>query len=351
MGIKSFNNPKSKYNAVWGQTGLDAVNPSPVAPDYIEASGGTETTYAPSPTVKYKVHSFLGPSPATFVVDTAPGASPTIPTTIDILVVGGGGGSGARNYGGAGGGAGGMAVATSYAVVAGTTYPITVGAGGEGTTYPSPGATGANGGDSIFTNPVNSPYTITGKGGGGAGATADGNPGGSGGGGCGTDSGYPPPSDLFTGGEGIQPTQNPGIPNLTNYGNDGGTGGGTPGGSDTRGGAGGGAGASGGGFPGGDPSPGIAGANGQPNDFRTGAAVVYGGGGGACGHTWTGSNAYKPGGTGGGGASSPKTGTPGTANTGGGGGGSDDDPGGPPVVGGDGGSGIVVVRYLIDPAA
>ena len=110
MGIKSFNNPTSKYNAVWGQTGLGAVNPSPVPPDYVKASGGTETTYAPSPTVKYQVHSFLTSS--TFVVDTAPGANPTVPTTIDILVVGGGGGSGSRNYGGAGGGGGGMAVAT-----------------------------------------------------------------------------------------------------------------------------------------------------------------------------------------------------------------------------------------------
>ena len=347
MGLRALNNSASDFEDPFANTGKDAVNPSPVAPDYIDASGGTTTTYAPSPTVKYKVHSFLTTS--SLVVNTAPGENPTVPTTIDILVVGGGGGSGARNYGGAGGGGGGMAVATSYAVVAGTTYPATVGAGGEGTTYPSPGATGANGEDSVFANPANTPHTITGKGGGGAGATANGNPGGSGGGGCGTDSGYPPPSDLFTGGEGVQPTQNPGISNLNNYGNDGGTGGGTPGGSDNRAGAGGGAGGAGGGFPGGDPSPGIAGANGQPNDFRTGSAVVYGGGGGACGHTWSGTNAYKPGGTGGGGASSPKTGTPGTANTGGGGGGSDDDPGGPPVVGGDGGSGIIVVRYRMDP--
>ena len=86
MGIKSFNNPTSKYNAVWGQTGLGAVNPSPVPPDYVKASGGTETTYAPSATVKYQVHSFLTSS--TFVVDTAPGENPTVPTTIDILVVG-----------------------------------------------------------------------------------------------------------------------------------------------------------------------------------------------------------------------------------------------------------------------
>ena len=207
MSIKS-NNPSESYWNFFGQSG-PAAGTIPPPPDYVKASGGTETTYAPSPTVKYKVHSFLGPSPSSFVVDTAPGANPTVPTTIDILVVGGGGGSGARNYGGAGGGGGGMAVATSYAIVAGTTYPITVGEGGEGTTYPSPGATGANGEDSIFTNPANSPHTITGKGGGGAGATANGNPGGSGGGGCGTDSGYPPPSDLFTGGEGIQPTQNP----------------------------------------------------------------------------------------------------------------------------------------------
>ena len=162
-----------------------------------------------------------------------------------------------------------MAVATSYQVVAGTTYPITVGDGGAGTVYPTPGANGADGEDSVFTNPANSPHTITGKGGGGSGATNPGNPGGSGGGGCGTDSGYPPPSNLFTGGEGTQPTQNPGISNLTNYGTDGGTGGGTPGGSDNRAGGGGGASAVGPGFPGGDPAPCTPGGNGQPNDFRS----------------------------------------------------------------------------------
>ena len=130
MSIKS-NNPSESYWNYFGQSGPGAgIIPPP--PDYVKASGGTETTYAPSPTVKYKVHSFLGPSPSTFVVDTAPGGGPGSLDQIDILVVGGGGGSGARNYGGAGGGGGGMAVATSYQVVAGTTYPITVGDGGSG---------------------------------------------------------------------------------------------------------------------------------------------------------------------------------------------------------------------------
>ena len=135
MGLRALNNSASDFEDPFANTGKDAVNPSPVAPDYIDASGGTTTTYAPSPTVKYKVHSFL--TSDTFVVDTAPGGGPGSLDQIDILVVGGGGGSGARNYGGAGGGGGGMAVATSYQVVSGTTYPITVGDGGAGTVYPT----------------------------------------------------------------------------------------------------------------------------------------------------------------------------------------------------------------------
>ena len=81
----------------------------------------------------------------------------TAPATRDIellVVAGGGGGGGNPSPGvhGGGGGAGGVAHGTSYPIVKGTTYPITIGAGG---------AANAVGANSVFTNPVSSPETVT----------------------------------------------------------------------------------------------------------------------------------------------------------------------------------------------
>jgi len=84
------------------------------------------------------------------------------PTSVRVLVVGAGGGggggvfSGNPNYRGAAGGAGGF-IESSFIVSLGTSYTITIGAGGSGSS-----ATGLKGGDSSFAT-----FTAVGGGGGG----------------------------------------------------------------------------------------------------------------------------------------------------------------------------------------
>jgi len=101
-------------------------------------------------------------------------------TSVDVLVVAGGGGGGG-NLGG-GGGAGGVVYQLAKAVTPGSSYTVTVGAGGQNTASGTQnGVRGINGGNSVFDN-------ITANGGGGAGAgttNTTGNGGGSGGGGSG----------------------------------------------------------------------------------------------------------------------------------------------------------------------
>ena len=85
-------------------------------------------------------------------------------TQVDYLVVAGGGGGGW--FGAGGGGAGGFRAGTGLSVTAGTTYTVTVGAGGatgSGTEITA-SSRGANGADSIFST-----ITSTGGGGGGSG--------------------------------------------------------------------------------------------------------------------------------------------------------------------------------------
>jgi len=104
---------------------------------------------------------------------------------VQYLVVAGGAGGG-TNYGG-GGGAGGYRTLASktFTITAGTSYPITVGAGGGGAPTPSGPETGANGSNSVFST-----ITSTGGGGGvGGGSCGPASPGGSGGGGGRTPSG------------------------------------------------------------------------------------------------------------------------------------------------------------------
>ena len=97
---------------------------------------------------------------------------PTGVTSVEYLVVAGGGSGG--GYTGGGGGAGGFRTGTGFAVTAGNTYTITVGAGGSG----SSGAS-ADGSSSVFDS-------ITSAGGGGGGTNSpgaiNGRSGGSGGG-------------------------------------------------------------------------------------------------------------------------------------------------------------------------
>ena len=269
--------------------------------------------------------------------------------TFDILVVAGGGQGGHAPGGNASGGAGGGGVAylPNITLAAGT-YPVTVGDGGGGASFPS---AADKGDDSSFATSPN-PYYILAKGGGaGAVQNAPNQPatqdGGSGGGGVST-------------GDKSQPSQNSHNGNILNYGNDGGSGSGAgPGGW----GGGGGAGAAGGFGPGGQ---GGAGGNGQPFPAfpapviqplipsparptwtpAVGPTGLFAGGGG--GGSWNVSSPQPQGGTGGGGngdtgsgGSIPNSGNPGVEFTGGGGGGGG--PSGRPQ-GMDGGAGIVLLR-------
>jgi len=238
---------------------------------------------------------------------TAPGN-----VTVRALVVGGGAGSGADN---GGGGAGGMVIDNStYTVVGGTAYQVSVGDGGLGAV--STGVSGQNGQASRFGE------IKTNTSGAGGSTTGAGSSGDNGGGGATTGAG----------GTG------------TTSGNRGGFG--SPSGS---------AGSRAGGGGGTTYSKGFNGSvdaagNGQTGIASTilGSSVYYGGSGG--GGTETG-NTPGTGGTGGGGAGGGQlaAGTAGTANTGGGAGGS----GNGYSTGAKGGSGIVAVRYakVITPEA
>ena len=248
---------------------------------------------------------------------------------IDYLIVagGGGGGAGAAGFPGGGGGAGGYlnsvagetsggasTAELSVAVVAGTNYSVTVGAGG---------AQNANGSNSSFYK-----TTAIGGGFGGLGETAPGtaSSGGSGGGG-GAKNGA-----IRAAGSG---TSNQGFAGGTNFNS----------GSNNQICSGGGGGAGQLGETGGTDGTGHAGDGGNGlSSSITGTAVSRAGGGGGGTYQET----LGTGGTGGGGNGSswqaPTVATSGTANTGGGGGGGNDNGGGR-GPGGSGGSGVVILRY------
>ena len=248
-------------------------------------------------------------------------------TEVEVLIVAGGGGGG-NDYGG-GGGAGGVIYNSSYLVTPGTSYPVTIGAGGAGApTVRSALAGGTSGQNSIFA-------TLTANGGGGGGGSnstgANGKSGGSGGGG----SGLLSPGAL--GGAGT-----------SGQGNNGGTGGTTP---DYQGGGGGGAGQTG--TNGTSPSTNAKGGDGLQFSI-SGTSKYYGGGGGAGSGLPAASVLYGEGGLGGGGRGATHT-LPaelGQPNTGGGGGGanryeaSSGHAASSIGPGGSGGSGVVIVRYF-----
>ena len=223
---------------------------------------------------------------------------------VDTLAVAGGGGGAGAN--GGGGGAGGMAVLNS-GVVAGTSYTITIGAGGSG----SGNTVGVRGGNG--SNTTSGGITAIGGGGGASfnNSAWPGASGGSGGGGGGLDAA----------GAG-----NNGGSGTSGQGNTGGGGGRNN--TQNSGGGGGGAGAIGG-----TASASNAGGGGAGLSWYNGATYAGGGGGGSNGASGA------SGGSGGGGAGVLNgTGGAGSANTGGG-------AGGGTTAGGTGGSGIVVVRY------
>jgi hypothetical protein len=225
---------------------------------------------------------------------------------VEYLVVGGGGGGGQQ---GGGGGAGGFRTASGFSISLGTSYTVTVGAGG---------AANAVGVASVFS-------TISSAGGGNGGRAAGGSingaNGGSGGGAAVT-------SSTGSGGSGNTPSVAPA--QGTNGGNNATT-------SGFGGGGGGGASAPG---ANGTTTAGGAGGAGTLSSI-TGTATTYAGGGGAGLFV---AGTPGAGGAGGGGAGAVTTGnaTSGTANTGGGGGGNGASTG---TVGA-GGSGVVILKYL-----
>jgi hypothetical protein len=254
----------------------------------------------------YCVQTFSNLGPATF---TAPSGV----NSVDLLVVAGGGGGG---WAFAGGGAGGYRYVTSYSVVPGQSYNLSVGAGGGAATSNGDGnpvgANGENGGNSFFD-------TITAIGGGGGGgrwagyANGDGLPPGAGGSGGGGAAAY------SVGGSTHQQTGGAGT---AGQGSAGGAGTFTGDSTQLAGGGGGGAGGVGG-----DGNAGLGGDGGYGlSNSITGTAKAYAGGGsgnGGVAYHGGGDSIYPP--------------TPGT----GGGGG----------PGNYGASGVVIARYLIPSAA
>ena len=245
---------------------------------------------------------------------------PVVPVTSYLVVAGGGGG--ARFSGG--GGAGGLLSGTSNLTV-GTTYTVTVGAGGVGgsgavdSTY----TWGGTGGNSSF----NSIIAYGGGGGASRGASyvgVAGNPGGSGGGAS------PADNNPKTGGAATPAGQgNKGGDKITTFGW-------------------GGAGGGGAGAAGANSTGNVAGNGGIGiQSSISGVATYYGGGGG--GSSYSG-NTVGVGGLGGGGAGKSdqsSVGDSGTTNTGGGGGG-----GAYSIYnGGSGGSGVVIISSTLTATA
>jgi hypothetical protein len=225
--------------------------------------------------------------------------TPTTPN-IDYLIVAGGAGGGAGT--GGGGGAGGLLLNTA-SVSLGSSYTITVGAGGTNGVSRS----------SFPTNGSNSTaFGITATGGGYGGS----------------DPGAPwtrvPSSGGSGGGASFWSTGQSGGAGTSGQGFAGGSSGGTQGGS-----GGGGAGAVGSTHTG--AGTGVGGIGVQTS--ITGAATYFGGGGGGD---------ASNGGLGGGGAGGSSTATSGTVNTGGGGGGGSLHAG---SISGSGGSGVVILAY------
>jgi len=273
-----------------GNTNASAFTADVSVTNTSASSGGRVT--AQSGGTNYIIEQFT-------TVGTSSWSVPRGVTSVEYLVVaGGGGGAGGHGtaHGGGGGGAGGYRTATLTGLTAGTSYTVTVGAGGSGGTVRGVGTRGNN---SVFGS-----ITSTGGGGGGAYFTAATSGGSGGGAGAST--------DFITGGSG---TAGQGY-----------AGGNTPTQNFTTNGAGGG-GSSG------------AGANGVNN-----GSVAAGGTGTAS--SITGTSVTRAAGGAGGLGNTSAAGTSGSDNSGNGGGGGSA-VGGAEGVGGAGGSGIVVLRYAL----
>ena len=298
---------------------------------FVKASGGNQSPACGIVSGDYKYHTFTGPGTLCVSAAGTPGGS----NKLQYLVVAGGG-SGAGNATpvgrhGAGGGAGGYRYCETGLCAVAQGYPIVVGGGGAGASYPA-----VNGNDSSFS-------TITSTGGGiGGGWDCGSKAGGPGGSGGGTGRSMP----VSCVGTGNTPVVSP------PQGNDG-SAATPPAGNPQTNGAGGGAGAAAVPKNGAVAAPG---GDGQNNlsawatATSTGDSGYYAGGGGGGAHGTPGSPAYfGAGGAGGGGAGGAANGNnPGTAgsvNTGGGGGGAATNGCACGACGGAGGSGIVIIKY------
>ena len=245
--------------------------------------------------------------------------APTGVTQIEVLVVGGGGGgAGTNNSPGGGGGAGGLIYNSSFSVTPGSSYTVTVGAGGSaGIASPTVTDHGGTGSNSVFGS-------LTAYGGGGGArdnTTAPAGTYGSGGGGSLSGLGASGTSGQgFSGGNG-------------NYYNSGQASGG-----------GGGAGGPGANSYAVNGTTGYGGAGGPGLAFDiSGTMTYYAGGGGGSGWASPASGGQGGGGRGGYGTN----GTAGTASTGGGGGGGGGAYNAANTTGGAGGSGVVIIRYSV----
>ena len=235
---------------------------------------------------------------------------------MEVLVVAGGGGGGSTasmDGGGSGGGGGGVLFDSSFKVLSGKNYPVSVGTGGNRSS--DSGVThGVNGKNSFFD-------TMIAIGGGGGGSTRDADPVPSGGSGGGAGSDVSP----NTGGSGTPGQGFDGGDNSTGNTGAGGGGAGAPGtsvsaNSDV-------------------PNGGIGKA------FSISGSSTYYGGGGGGGKYSSGTGNPGTGGSGGGGnGGKGANGSNATDNTGGGGGGGGK-AGSVTKEGGDGGSGIVIIAY------
>jgi hypothetical protein len=296
-------------------TGIVTPNAKTIAAFTINHSGTTTISSGNSGS-NYKVYTWNSSGTMTMPANF----------TVQYLVVAGGGAGGGGH--GGGGGAGGL-LAGNLALVSGSTYSITVGAGGAGLAngFTNTSA-GSNGTTSAFANVASAI-------GGGGGATGNDY----------TSAGYPG-NNGGSGGGGSLYTAVPGT-GTAGQGNAGGAQGNYfdinyPGGDDVRAGGGGGAGAAG---TTGKYSAGANRGNGGIGVVSTIAGVYTyyagGGGGGGWNQSLTGVAAGGLGGGGSGGRQPSTVAGSGATNTGGGGGGGSY--GGPS---GAGGSGIVIVRYL-----
>jgi len=308
------------------------------AANVLLASGYTTTTIVMA-SASVSINSNSGATTATngantvFTYTSSGTFTPLTTGYASVLIVGGGGAGGANHAGG--GGAGGLvyfdASSRPMFLTAGTTYTVTVGAGGAYNASANTAGSTANGGNSSING-----YIASGGGGGGYTYLAGNTGGNGGGGGAGAAAGSTNASSIQAvysayyvggnmGGQGATATS-------PLWAEGGGGGAGAAGGNGVT--------STGGG----------AGGTGYATNI-TGTTIYYGGGGG--GGTFTGSgNAYfAPGGTGGGGNGGYYNTTPvwipggnGTNGLGGGGGGNNT------AGGGNGGSGVVIISCPGIPA-